>query len=197
MAERYQPQRFGFNVEAVFERMRGAKGLEGRKPAVLRQLLAWRDAAARQADLPPRTFCKDEVLMGLVRKPVRTIEQLRDVSFLSNYHKRHHGRDILAAIARGLDQPPVKRKRKKTGEPSAEQLFAIDKFWVAVMAYCYSRSVDPAVVANRAQVAAIYLSADDDGAADLGPLGAGWRGEFLGPWLRDYLAEHLGATFKS
>ncbi len=179
-----RPERFAFNPDAVYDRIRGAKGLEGRKRNVLRELVIWRDATARDVDMPPRTFCKDEVLMEIARRPPKTMEQLHDLRFVSRYHKRDHAEDIFTAIARGLERPPEKRSRK-SGEPAPDDLFNIDKLWVAVQGYCYDRSVDPALVASRTQIARLYLSRNSKSGPNFDNLTTGWRNDFIGAWIKE------------
>lgn len=185
-AEMCVPHRFAFDPDAVYERIRGAKGLEGRKRNVLRELVIWRDAAARQVDMPPRSFCKDEVLIEIARRPPKTMDQLQDLRFVSRYHKRDHAREMLTAVARGQEQPPPKRSHKSS-EPSPEDLFRIDRLWVAVQAYCYDRSVDPALIASRQQISHLYLSRNNQSGPDFDNLTTGWRNHFIGHWLREQM----------
>ena len=56
---------YRFDPQQQYQRVRGASSLMPRNLAVLRELTAWRDAAARAHDVPPRTFLKDEVLLDL------------------------------------------------------------------------------------------------------------------------------------
>ena len=73
------PSRFLFDIDADYLRVRGAGSLPPENMAVLRELTAWRDRAAQAADVPPRAYLKDEVLLSLARSPVKSAHQFAKV----------------------------------------------------------------------------------------------------------------------
>jgi ribonuclease D len=61
---------YSFDPATQYLRVRGATSLQPRSLAVLRELTVWRDAAAREADVPPRAFLKDEIMIDMARSPI-------------------------------------------------------------------------------------------------------------------------------
>jgi ribonuclease D len=90
------------------ERFRGVKSwqrLDGRELAVLRSLAAWRERAARRANIRPNFICNDVVLTTIAARPVETVEELRQVRGLSSGTVDRHGKAMLAAIQEGVACP--------------------------------------------------------------------------------------------
>ena len=73
--------------------------------AVLRELAAWRERAARRANIRPNFIANDVVLVTLASRPVEHVEELRGVRGLSAGTVDRHGRNIVAAIRAGRECP--------------------------------------------------------------------------------------------
>lgn len=165
-------------------RLRGAGRLSPRQLAILRELTAWRDEVARRADLPPRTYVRDEVLVAMARLAPATEEHLAHVRGLPRQVRKAEGQRIIEAIARGRLAPPPPGPACSDVEESPRHRFAVDALWTEVQAVCYARGIDPALVCSRRDVARFYrrhrgeaVGGDDD------ELLRGWRGELLGAKL--------------
>ena len=173
----------GGDPAEAWRRVRGLGGLGGREQAVARRLAAWRDEAARAEDLPPRALVRDEVIVGLCRRPPADAASLADVKHLPRPVANKYGAAILAAVEAGRADAPVPVRR---GGPEATlaDKFEADAALSALQAICHSRGVDPAVVAPRRDVESLVRLArdgqlDGDDAATH-PLLAGWRREAAG-----------------
>jgi len=97
----------------AYMRLKGAKDLDGRGLAVLRELANAREALATKADRPPFMILGNEVLVALAAlKPQDTAAILTVKGCTSNVVRRA-GEAILAAVERGLavpdDELPVRR----------------------------------------------------------------------------------------
>src|SRR5205814_1647601 len=108
------------------ERYRFVKGWQrhtGRELAVLRELAAWRERAAKRANIRPNFVANDVVLTAIAARPVETNEDLRNVRGLSAGTIDRQGKAILAAVRAGLDTPrerwpePPPRLRRKGPPP--------------------------------------------------------------------------------
>src|SRR5207248_1881396 len=73
--------------------------------AILRELVIWRDGAARAHDLPPRAFLKDEILLDLARNPVKSVDKLARIKGLPRPVELAHGGEMVEAIARAAAIP--------------------------------------------------------------------------------------------
>ena len=72
----------------------------------MKELVIWRDSAARQHDVPPRAFLKDEILIDMSREPVKSVERLARVRGLPRPVEQAHGAEMVEATRRGLAAPP-------------------------------------------------------------------------------------------
>ena len=88
-----------------FHTVKGWQRLEGDELAVLRELAAWRERAARKANIRPNFIANDVVLVTLASRSVEHVEELRGVRGLSGGTVDRHGRTIVAAIRAGRECP--------------------------------------------------------------------------------------------
>jgi ribonuclease D len=101
--------------------MKGARDLEPRSAAVLRELYVMRDARARAADVPPFRIVSDETLVSLARRLPRDGADFDGIKGLTPLVRRRIGPPILEAVARGLavveerlPRPPRGQGRRRT-----------------------------------------------------------------------------------
>jgi len=181
------------DMASDFMRVRGAQTLGGTGLAVLRELYAWREEAAKAQDVPPRTYLRDEILLEMARKPVTSVPGLSKVRGLPRPVEISDGQKITNAVQRGLTTPEAQQPASKHIEETPAERFGIDSLWAMIAAWCAGQSADPALVTSRAEAARLYRelhekqSLDDDGR-----LMRGWRGELLGRFLQDFLRGQNG-----
>jgi ribonuclease D len=179
---------YRFDPRTQYLRVRGAASLQPRNLAVLRELTAWRDEAARADDVPPRTFLRDEVLLDLARNPIKSVDRLAKVRGLPRPVESAHGVAIVEATAQALALPNGELPTPKEPDAAAEEKFRAEGLWALVQALCVGQSMDPALVASRQEVtelARFLFSAPD---RNDHPLLQGWRREALGEPLRQIIA---------
>jgi ribonuclease D len=182
------PASFRTDPGADYARIRGAGALTGSGLAVLRELLVWRDEAARRHDTPPRTFIKDEILLEMARHPVKSVDGLSKVRGLPRPVEQDEGANIVAAVARGFAVPEAARPIVQSTEETPPERFAIDSLWATVQAWCAGQAVDPALVCSRAEISKLYRDINAQGVASAnGRVVQGWRGELLGERLKGFL----------
>jgi ribonuclease D len=105
------------NGRDTFLRLKGARDLPPRGLAVLRELYQWRERLARERDQATFRILGNQSLLEMSARPPRTLRALASVSGVGETLVRRRGREILAAVLRGLDVPedelprfpPVKR----------------------------------------------------------------------------------------
>ena len=94
----------GFHPEGAWS-LKGARALSPESRSVLWSVHAWRDAIARQLDLPPGRVINNANLLALSRNPATTVEDLKKVGVPAQIRSRFAG-DLLQRIAEGRRQPP-------------------------------------------------------------------------------------------
>jgi ribonuclease D len=102
--------------------LKGARDLNGRGLAVLRELYELRDTLARRLDRPPFKVFNDDALVRLAMALPVDREQLALVAGMTPRVIARWGDDLLAAVARGLavpeDELPVLERRSRPNVPA-------------------------------------------------------------------------------
>lgn len=174
------PEQYRFEASNAIEKVRGAGSLDARQINVLKELVVWRDAAAREADLPARSFLKDEVLVDLCRGLPKRLDQLHKVRGLPRPVIESEGESILALVQRGASASTEGVELLRGHEPTASQRFMTDALWAAAQAICISQSIDPAAVTSRQEVSDLHRHLiDQTDPSDL-RLMKTWRRDLLG-----------------
>jgi ribonuclease D len=88
-----------------FLRLKGARDLTRRELAVLRELVAWRDAIAREMDRSTFRVAGNEVLLDLARTAPSTVAELERTKGLARRMISQFGDALLDAVARGRAVP--------------------------------------------------------------------------------------------
>src|SRR5262249_58528624 len=88
-----------------FRAVRGWPRRDPEELAVLRELAAWRERAARRANIRRNFIANDVVLVTLAGRSLDDVEDLRGVRGLSAGTVDRHGRAIVAAIRAGRACP--------------------------------------------------------------------------------------------
>ena len=191
-----EPSQFGFNPDTYYGRVRGAGNLSNNQLAVLRELTIWRDAAARQANVPPRALVRDEVLVDMSRSPVKQVDKLARVRGLPRPVEAEHGRTMVEATLRALAHPPAGLAAPRAPEPTPTERFRADSLFAAACVMCASRSIDPALAASRQEIGEFFRRAIANESTDDLPLMKGWRREVLGQPLLDLLRGARAEQFR-
>lgn len=159
-----------------WRRVKAARSLAPRAQAILRELCAWREKAARQRDLRPGFLVKDPILLDLARHPARTPDDLRRAGVHPAEVKRS-ANELLAALRRGADaEPPEQRRPKRRLDVGA----AVDLLRAWLTRCASESSVAPEVMATTADLEALAKAhARGEPWPDL-PVLSGWRRELVG-----------------
>jgi ribonuclease D len=166
-------------LDDVYLRIRAAASLSARPLAVLRELAAWREQAARNADLPRRWLLEDGDLVSIAMDLPRGPDGLR----LKPQTIQRYGAELLAAVQRGLalpesDLPPLIFQPGR--DPALRK--ALDAALGDVAVRATSRNIDPQLVCSRNDLALLLK----DGAAarpEDHALLRGWRAALMGEAL--------------
>ena len=174
------PEQFQFDPDHQCRRARGASSLSPSGLAILRELIIWRNNAARLHDLPPRTFLKDDILVEMSRNPVRSVDKLARVRGLPRPVEQSHGKEIVGAIGRAAAMPSQELPASRQHEETPTEKFRADGLWAAVQCLSLGRGIDPNLVANRQEISQLYRYFSGGLAEPDVRLLKGWRLEAVG-----------------
>ncbi len=99
----------------TFLKMKGARDLDRRGLAVLRELYEWRQKTAARLDRALFRVMGNEPLLHLAAHPVTTQEELAAVRGVGRDLAERRGKELLAAIERGLAVPDDELPRFERG----------------------------------------------------------------------------------
>ena len=144
-----------FNVSAgpLCLRLKGAGTLPRRQLGILEELLQWREREAARRDRPPYQVVGNSTLLPLAQQAPRTLPDLAAIEGVTPRLVERYGRDLLAAILRGLEQPegelPVwQRQPRQERDPAVDARLAALKDWRKQRAGALH--IDPGVLINNA-----------------------------------------------
>jgi ribonuclease D len=111
--------------EPAYFRLKGARALPGRALAILRELFQWREESARRADKAAFRILNNEPMLSMAQSPPRDLAELKAVRGIGQDQAERRGREILAAIQRGLgaaeaDLPRIERSPRRQPDAAYE-----------------------------------------------------------------------------
>ncbi len=194
--EAYDAANFRLTPREQALRIAGNLKLSRKELAVLLALSEWRDAAARDADLPPRSLLKDELLLGMARRPPRSSAEFGRFRHLPRPVVQRHGQMLLDLMADALAQPPADLPVQDSFDEKAQQRNHADALWAAVGAYCHGRGIDPALLTTRGEIIRLRYDFCQGQSLEAHPVMRGWRGEVLGEFLTAFLQGQTPITLR-
>ncbi|MCH7907955.1 MAG: ribonuclease D [Chloroflexi bacterium] len=159
--------------------------------AILREVVAWREEAAQQRNLPRNWVVRDDALVEIATHAPQTEAELSRVRGLrGNAAKGRDGRALLEAVRRALDTPKSEWPELPPRRPPIrghETLVALLQTLLKLR--CEDHDVAPKLVATRDELDRIATTDNPD----LRPL-KGWRRELFGEDALALKAGRLGLT---
>jgi len=102
--------------EPGFLKMKGAKLLKPHQLAILREVHAFREAIAEKLDRAPFMVLGNEPLLALATDPPKSVREIGSRKGFGEKLVQRHGRELMAAVQRGLDLPKEEWPRVPKGK---------------------------------------------------------------------------------
>jgi ribonuclease D len=179
-AQLCDPLLYEFDPHADYRKLRGAGSLQPANLAVLRHLVQWRDQAARQANLPARSYVRDDVLLDLAHRPIKRVQDLARIKGLPRPVEAACGQQLLQLTQEALALPASQLPSIHHVEPDPRQRFQIDALWALVQAICLGQSIDPALASSRAEMTQLHHALRTGQDPSQLRLMQGWRHQAVG-----------------
>ncbi len=173
--------------EAVWERLPRIGQLDPRSRAVARALAAWRERTAMAEDRPVGSVLADPTLVEAAKRHPSTEEGLAQIRGMHRSVIKRRGEAILAAIERGMQDPPIPRERgRDRSEPGDSPLIALSEALLRARALDAELAYE--LLASRSELEAIVGAARrGEPEPPVRPF-TGWREQLVGADLRDLLS---------
>jgi ribonuclease D len=172
--------RYKFDPDSDYLKVRGANGLDPKGLAILRELSIWRDSAAKENNVPPRAMLKDEILIDMARNPVRTLDKLLKIKGLPRPVEKRYGIAVMNATNRALTEAAADLPDTRPSEPSPSERFDADAMWAVAQSMCAGKGIDPALVSSRQEIGDLYRLLKTGHAPTELRLFKGWRKSAVG-----------------
>jgi ribonuclease D len=111
--------------EPGYLRLKGAKALKPRELAILRELHEWREGIAQRSDRATFRILNNDPMLTMARQPPTDMAALKAIPGIGGEQAERRGREILAAVKRGVelpeaDLPRLERPRRRAYDPAFE-----------------------------------------------------------------------------
>jgi ribonuclease D len=171
----------------VWERLPRVGQLDPRSRAVAKALAAWRERTASGEDRPVGSVLADAALVEVAKRRPASAGALEQIRGIHPSTIRRRGDGILAAIERGLTEPPIPRdERRGISEPGDAPLIALAEALLRARALKSGLAYE--LIASRSELDLIVAAARRGDPEPSVRTLEGWRRELVGADLRDLLA---------
>ncbi|MCZ6465528.1 MAG: HRDC domain-containing protein [Proteobacteria bacterium] len=139
-------------------RLKGARRLDSKELAVLRELYLARDRRAREIDRPPFKVLGNRTLLEIAELSPHNMRELGEIKGITELILRRMGRDIMAAVRKGRKDghgpiPKLEANGRRRMDRRSERLLTRLKRWRAVQAN--ELKMDPGVLCPNASLETI------------------------------------------
>jgi ribonuclease D len=175
------------DLDVVFGKLPRVNSLEPAQRAVARELVEWREEAARNGDRPVSGVLHDAALVEIAKRRPPSVERLRQIRGLNDATLHRRGKAIVEAVARGREREPIPVEGVKPTQPDAEDAPLIALGEALIRTRAMEAELAYELIAARADLQRIITAIrDGDGEPHVRTL-QGWRREVVGAELLELL----------
>ena len=174
--------------ELVYRRLPRVTQLRPRPRAVARELAAWRERTAASEDRPVGSVLADMALVEIAKRQPKKAKEIGAIRGVRPDIVRRRGEDILAAVQRGLDAPPLREddQRQPPPDPGDAPLVALSE--AVVRTRTLKAGLAYELVATRSDLGEIVAAARRGKPEPEVRTLQGWRRDLVGGELLELLA---------
>jgi ribonuclease D len=170
----------------AWERLPRVGQLDPKARAVARELAAWREQTASTEDRPVGSVLSDAPLVELAKRQPSNPRGLDQIRGIHPSGLRRRGQQILDAIARGLEAPPIPREQSgRRSDPADTPVIALAES--LLRARSLEAGLAYELIASRSELELIVGAARRGEEPPTVRTLEGWRSELVGTDLADLL----------
>lgn len=165
----------------AWRRVSGRGNLSGKQTAILRELAKWREELAARRDIPRGWVVKDQTLIDICRRGPEKPAELKTLRGLTSKEAERSGAEIIAAVERGKQAPPVDTPKppSRTAQARAKMISGLAD--AIIRSRSEAEGIAAELVSTRADLEALLVDAFSGGPDHDGHrLLRGWRRELAG-----------------
>jgi ribonuclease D len=161
-------------------KVKGARSLDRRGLAIVRELYRWRECEAIRRDRPRSHIMADKTMVTIARLRLNSIDKLRQSGALNERKLRTYGAGIASCVQKGYKVPSALLPEKETRHPLSEtEKKAYNLLKTQVEQKCTMLGIDPALIATSSELKEIVSANKRASLGRARRLLTGWRGHFL------------------
>jgi len=160
--------------ERAWLRLKGLTGMSAGDRQRAREIAKWRQVAAERRDRTPSRVMTDDALLALVRRPPKSVDDLRSTRSLGKLSDKE-ARSLLEAIAGAPATSPAVLERSAALDHDIDMVVTLLLSCVTQLGH--DARIDPSLLATRADIAA-FVSRNPS------RIDSGWRSQVLSPVLQ-------------
>ena len=174
------------DIDRLFDKLPRVNSLDPAQRAVARELVIWREGAAREADRPASGVLHEAALVEIAKRRPKSMDRLRQIRGVSEPTLHRRGKSLLEAVERGRSMPPINsdNDRPPPSDPLDSQIIPLCEALVRV------RSIESELayelIASRADLQRIVAGVRAGTEPDCRTL-QGWRRELVGNEILELL----------
>jgi ribonuclease D len=173
--------------EEVFRRLPRVADLKPQAAAVALEVTRWRERTAEREDRHVRWILPDPAIVEVARRQPTKAGQLGDIRGVKGSSLRRLGPEILDAVRRGRQAPPVKLERTRPDIPPDEAGALVSLAEALLRARAHEAELASGLIAARAELLDVVTSVLAGREAPAVPLLKGWRRELVGAEVLELL----------
>jgi ribonuclease D len=172
---------FVLDLDEVYKRVGGRGSLTGKQLGVLREVAKWREMEAQRRDTPRGWVVKDPTLIEIARRSPTDIGALTRIRGLNPKEAERFGKDILAAVDRGLSGEELRTPKAPPRSAQIRARVLSGPCDAIVRSRCEAANIATELVSTRGELEAL-LADISSGVKDLSRhrMMQGWRKELAG-----------------
>ena len=174
--------------DEVFRRLPRVADLKAQAAAVALELTRWRERIAEREDRHVRWILPDPAIVEVARRQPTKLGQLGDIRGVKGSSLRRLGPEILDAVRRGREAPPVKLDRTRAEIPPDEAGALVALAEALLRARAHEAELAYGLIAARAELLEVVTSVLAGREQPSVPVLAGWRRDLVGAELLELLA---------
>lgn len=163
------------NLDNLFHRIRSNRGFSRKEAALLKLLVGWRQDAAQEQNLPPRSVVKDDVLIAIAKKSPKTREALFNLKHMPRPIINIYGDHLLELIQQSKTMPKDQMPSGIKFEESTAQRHRSEQLWIALNALAHGKGIAPALVTSRQEISRCCEQLLNDTLPEDHNMNTGWR----------------------
>jgi ribonuclease D len=178
------------DLDVVFGKLPRVNSLEPAQRAVARELVEWREEAARAGDRPVSGVLHDAALIEIAKRRPASVDRLRQIRGLNDATLHRRGKAIVEAVGRGRQREGIPVEGQRPSQPDAEDAPIIALGEALVRARAMESGLAYELIAARADLQRIVTAVrEGEPEPDVRTL-QGWRREVVGDELLQLLGGH-------